>query len=65
MVFPSFPSHSQQSENGMGSVECNDVKELYDLGLWPEGAFVRRFYEVRKPRATVSAVNEPGVSNTK
>ncbi len=47
------------------SAECNDVKELYDPGLWTEGAFVRRFYEVRKPRATVSAANEPGVSGTK
>ncbi len=47
------------------SAECNDVKELYDPGLRPEGAFVRHFYEVHKPKTTVSAVNEPGVSDTK
>lgn len=45
--------------------ECNDVKELYDPGLWPEGAFVQHFYEVHKPRATVSVVKEPVVADTK
>lgn len=28
--------------------ECNDVKEMYDPDVWPEGALVRRFYEPRR-----------------
>ncbi len=30
------------------SAECNEVSEMYDLQLWPEGAFVRRYYEPRR-----------------
>lgn len=34
--------------------ECDDVKDMYDPALWPEGAFVRHYYEVRKPKAIVA-----------
>lgn len=53
------------------TAECKDVKDLYDPDLWPEGAFVRRFYEVRKPKITVMsasaevAVKQPGVTDLK
>ncbi len=30
------------------SAECNEVSEMYDPQLWPEGAFVRRYYEPRR-----------------
>lgn len=30
------------------SAECNDVNEMYDPDLWPEGALVRRYYEPRR-----------------
>lgn len=26
--------------------------EMYNPELWPEGTFVRRFYEARKPKST-------------
>lgn len=32
------------------TAECS---EMYDPELWPEGTFVRRFYEARKPKPTV------------
>ncbi|CAL8362863.1 unnamed protein product [Arctogadus glacialis] len=34
------------------TAECNEVNDMYDPGLWPDGALVRRFYEARKPRST-------------
>ena len=34
------------------TAECNEVQEMYDPALWPDGAMVRRFYEARKPRTT-------------
>ena len=30
------------------SAECKDVGDMYNPELWPEGAYVRRFYEPRK-----------------
>lgn len=36
--------------------ECKDVGEMYEPELWPEGIFVRRFYEARKTRATTGPV---------
>lgn len=36
------------------SAECNEVSEMYDPQLWPEGAFVRRYYEPRRVSATGS-----------
>nr|XP_020468024.1 uncharacterized protein LOC109967043 isoform X1 [Monopterus albus]XP_020468025.1 uncharacterized protein LOC109967043 isoform X2 [Monopterus albus] len=30
------------------SVECEDVTEVYNSELWPEGSLVRRYYEPRK-----------------
>lgn len=27
------------------SAECNEVDKMYNLELWPEGAFVWRYYE--------------------
>ena len=32
------------------SAECLSVGEMYDPQLWPEGIFVRRFYEPRRPK---------------
>lgn len=32
------------------TAECNEVTEMYDPALWPEGAFVRRFYQMRKTK---------------
>ena len=31
------------------SAECKEVGEMYAPELWPEGAFVRRYYEARRP----------------
>lgn len=31
------------------TAECNNVGEMYEPQLWPEGVFVRRFYEACKP----------------
>ena len=30
------------------TTECKDVGEMYAPELWPEGAFIRRYYEPRK-----------------
>lgn len=30
------------------SAECNEVSEMYNPEIWPEGAFVRRYYEPRR-----------------
>lgn len=27
------------------TAECDEVNEMYDLELWPEGALVRRYYQ--------------------
>ncbi|KAM3609173.1 uncharacterized protein V6R79_010670 [Siganus canaliculatus] len=35
------------------TAECKEIAEMYDPMLWPEGAFVRRFYEVRGSKASV------------
>lgn len=35
------------------TAECKEVSEMYNPELWPEGTFVRRFYEARKPKSTV------------
>ncbi len=37
------------------TAECKEVAEMYAPQLWPEGTYVRRFYENRKPRAAVGA----------
>lgn len=29
-------------------MECEDVSEVYNPELWPEGSLVRRYYEPRK-----------------
>lgn len=42
------------------TAECNEVEEMYNPTLWPEGIFVRRFYEPRQPRPT--QVMAPGVN---
>lgn len=36
-------------------IKWND--EMYEPQLWPEGTFVWRFYELRKPRATAVPVD--------
>lgn len=38
------------------TAECDDVREMYDPDLWPEGAFVRRFYKVRKSKGATEDV---------
>ena len=37
------------------SAECKDVGDMYDPELWPEGAYVRRFYEPRKAGVIANA----------
>ena len=32
------------------TAECNEVAEMYDPQLWPDGIFVRRYFEIRTPR---------------
>ncbi len=47
------------------SAECGEVAELYDPQLWPDGCFVRRYYEKRWPRDTTGVlmrVDGPGMS---
>lgn len=34
------------------SAECQEVREMYNPELWPDGAFVRRYYEPRQVGAT-------------
>lgn len=44
------------------TAECKEVDEMYNPELWPEGTFVRRFYEARKPKSTamsISVMNVP------
>ncbi|RXN38507.1 hypothetical protein ROHU_001042 [Labeo rohita] len=44
------------------TTECKEVDEMYNPELWPEGTFVRRFYEARKPKSTavpISVMNVP------
>lgn len=36
------------------SAECNELGEMYNPELWPEGAFVRRYYEPRRAGAIES-----------
>lgn len=31
--------------------------DIHELQLWPDGVFVRRFYEARKPRINADPVN--------
>lgn len=42
------------------TAECKEVAEMYAPQLWPEGTYVRRFYENRKPR--VKAPLDTGMS---
>lgn len=35
--------------------ECNDVAALYDPELWPAGAYIRRYYEARRPGGAYGA----------
>ncbi|KAK7909675.1 hypothetical protein WMY93_014359 [Mugilogobius chulae] len=44
--------------------ECNEVGELYDAQLWPEGIYVRRYYEARKPRASIAQSLEAKVEGS-
>lgn len=30
------------------TAECEKFEEMYDPEIWPEGIFVRRFYEARR-----------------
>lgn len=44
------------------TAECKEVDEMYNPELWPEGTFVRRFYEARKPKSIavpISVLNVP------
>ena len=38
------------------TAECKDVKDMYNPDVWPEGVFVRRYYEPHKPRAALPGV---------
>ncbi|XP_065136242.1 uncharacterized protein [Paramisgurnus dabryanus] len=33
------------------TAECNDIAVMYNPDLWPVGAYVRRYYEMRQPRS--------------
>ena len=37
---------------------CKEVGEMYEPQLWPEGTFVRRFFEARKPRVAACPVGD-------
>ena len=37
--------------------ECNTIDEMYAPDLWPEGAYVRRYYEPRKSQSAVNSGN--------
>lgn len=37
------------------TAECNTVDVMYDPELWPDGTFVRRYYEPRKAAAVIGA----------
>ena len=37
---------------------CKEVGEMYEPQLWPEGTFVRRYFEGRKPRVTAVPVDD-------
>lgn len=39
------------------TAECDKVGDIYEPQLWPDGVFVRRFYEVCKPRTNAGRVN--------
>lgn len=39
------------------TAEWNEVSKMYEPQIWPEGTFVKRFYEVRKPRSTAAPVD--------
>lgn len=44
------------------TAECKEVEEMYNPELWPEGTFVRRFYETRKSKSIavpISVLNMP------
>jgi len=32
------------------TAECNEVGEIYEPQLWPEGIYVRRYFEARRPK---------------
>lgn len=36
---------------------CREIDEMYEPQLWPEGIYVRRFFEARKPRAATVSVH--------
>lgn len=42
------------------TAECEKVEEMYDPEVWPDGIYVRRFYEARK---TVD-IKTPGVARS-
>ena len=39
------------------TAECDNIADMYSPELWPEGAFVRRYYEPRKAVAVLSGSN--------
>lgn len=44
------------------SAECNEVETMYNPELWPEGTFVRRYYEPRKAVVGAEALRAPGAA---
>lgn len=46
------------------SIECEDVSEVYNPELWPEGSLVRRYYESRKMTHKAAAVTTVAHSAT-
>lgn len=41
------------------SAECNEVEEMYNSDLWPEGSVVRRYYEPRKANGVGATTARP------
>ncbi|KAK7915620.1 hypothetical protein WMY93_011381 [Mugilogobius chulae] len=44
-------AHSRYSSFHV-TVDCNDIAVMYDPDLWPAGAYIRRYYEARRPGST-------------
>ena len=46
------------------TAECEDPNILHDPSIWPIGAFVRRYYEPRRPRQGVHGAEVDNRTNT-
>ncbi len=44
------------------TAQCDDVDQMYDPQLWPEGTFVWFYYEPHKPWATAGSLNANAIT---